>query len=214
LEAVGGAPAGAAAAQAAAGADAEARRRFTRSAAEDLWRGPWLSALLGLGWLATLLLWWLDRRGRRANGSEGGSEARPERPPPGLGSLVLRFDRACRAGDAEAARTALLEWGRARWPAAPPRGPLELFTRLGADQDTRAQACELERRLYGAAAGLEGAWDGAAALSALKGLLNNASVPPPGPASQLPPLYPAGAGATVPEGETVQGVTGPFGLSR
>ena len=172
-----------------AAADSLARQRLAEAAADDHWRGPWLSALLALGWLTTLVLWWLDRRTRLP---------RPERPSISEGadfkldldSALRRLERACQADDSRAARAALLAWGSIRWPEHPPRGPEQLLARIGADEDARKQVRSLEQHLYGDEGATTTAWDGAATLSRLRPHLIAAAAPDPKHGLSLPPLYP------------------------
>jgi hypothetical protein len=185
IRVVGGAAAGG------EGADADLNRRFTDAAADDLWRGPWLTALLALGWLLTLAAWWRDRRRRPASGTVPAAAAPADGPPVALSGLLLRFERACRGNDARAARGALLDWGRSRWPERPPRGPLDLFTRLGADAAALEQARRLESVLYGGRDGNTAQWDGLSARAVLEPWLTGAGTPAAdASASRLPPLYP------------------------
>ncbi|MEO5338143.1 MAG: hypothetical protein H7841_14810 [Magnetospirillum sp. WYHS-4] len=89
---------------------------------------------IGLGLL--LALWLADRilslprvvRGRR------------------LAAAHRRFARACRDGDAAAARRALLDWGAVRWEPAP-RGLRDLGSRLGGESARALDA--LDSALYG-----------------------------------------------------------------
>jgi hypothetical protein len=104
---------------------------------------PWISAVLAGGWLSTLLLW--RRRTRVARLS------RPENPGAvGSGTASTarkRFLIACQAGDAAAARRALLAWTAAHWPDDPPRGLEALAQRLP-DPEVREALAELNRALY------------------------------------------------------------------
>lgn len=147
----------------------------------DLWQGPWLTVILALAWLATLLH---CRRTQRAPAPPA-----PEPEADGLAQTRRRFERACRDGDAAGARTALLAWGRARWPASPPRGIEMLLRQLAADDTLFALGRGLDAHLYAPSAG---DWQPAALLRACQPLLRE-----PGPDARdagaaLPPLYPAG----------------------
>jgi hypothetical protein len=77
----------------------------------------WLSVALGVGWVLTLALWWWDHRrtGRPVRDKEGGEAAASRR------GALKTLRQACRAGDPQAAREALLGWARVLWPERPPR---------------------------------------------------------------------------------------------
>ncbi len=76
---------------------------------------PWLSLLLGLGWLLTLLLFWRQRRRQ---------PSLPVRDQAGRACAGREKDalqvlwRATDRNDAKATREALLAWSRCRWPEA------------------------------------------------------------------------------------------------
>jgi hypothetical protein len=139
-----------------------------------LW--PWLSGLLALGWAVTIVLWWRRSRGPRP---EAATTALPDSKTASRG---LR--QAVRAGDPEAAARALLDWGAALWPGAPPRSLRQLAERCDSPVATGITA--LERTLYAASAER---WNGEELLRAVA-----AFRPPSGdsaaPAGGLPPLYP------------------------
>ncbi|MGE5152485.1 MAG: BatD family protein [Bdellovibrio bacteriovorus] len=157
-------------------------------AGPGLW--PWLSLMLGLGWLLTLA-WTLWRRGR-------GGAAMPRQTAPDAGaraesarSALAKLHRACGQGDPRAAREALLGWGRARWPQRPPRGLGPLAERLG-EVDAIQVLGDLDRAIYAQdnAGGVPG-WDGMAAWARLEPLLRAEQVTAsPRGAGPLPPLYP------------------------
>lgn len=60
--------------------------------------------------------------------------------------------RACRAGNATAARNALLLWAAARWPEAPLRSLPAVARRLAPDPRAIAAVNDLDRHLYGGTA--------------------------------------------------------------
>ncbi len=176
-----------AASPAAADGDQLARAEFIRNAAADLWGEQWLAILFAMAWLTTLLLW-LRERGRhrpatdpRGPGTAGETAAR------GTNEQVLRFKRACVAADARAARAALLDWGRSRWPRRAPSGPLELMEWLDANPAAVRAALAIEQNLYGKQAS---GWDGKPALAAIAPLLEAAQGRPAVEQPALPPLYP------------------------
>lgn len=102
----------------------------------------WLSLGLGLAWLATLALWWRDRR--RTDASGAGVPVRAGTVPRRRAETRLR--RACRAGDTRAARDAMLAWGEACWPDRPPRSLGSLARTV--DDKVGAELAALQEALY------------------------------------------------------------------
>jgi len=179
-------------AEALRGTAAQERQVFLDAAADDRWQGAWLSGFFALGWLATAVLWWLERKRRMRDRGGSAAAGRPA-PKSGLDAPLSRLERACRAGDAADARAALLEWGRTRWPVQPPRGPDQLLLRLGADAAAREQVCRLERHLYADDARDDRpAWEPQSMLNAIKPWLVAAHDAADNAAQSLPPLYPSG----------------------
>jgi hypothetical protein len=143
---------------------------------------PWIAAGLTVAWLLTLAFWLRERRlrqaGRRATLPGQTTPAKPD-------AAAVR--RACRSGDAAAARRALLDWGRVAWPQSPPWGLGELAQRLG-DEAAGAALGELDAELY---APTGGGWDGAEAWERLGNALRRPADGRPALAGDpLPPLYP------------------------
>lgn len=121
--------------------------------------GWWLSLGLGLLWLATLVLWRRDRlRVASARRAPGG-------PSPALSrrQALVQLREACRASDPGAARDALLVWGRACWPQAPPRS-LGALGRM-VDEPSARQIAVLQQALYAPAAD---GWQGDGLYAAIK----------------------------------------------
>ena len=150
-----------------------------------LW--PWLVVLgMGLGWLATLVLFVLERRRGLDRAAGAGLDASPVRPA-SLQKARRAFDSACLKGDPRAARSALMDWGRARWGRDAPTGLAELAARLGGDE-VRACLDGIDRAIYAPG---DRSWDGPAAGRLLRGVLERSA---PGNASRdaeaLPGLYP------------------------
>lgn len=131
----------------AAKADAGARERFVASASNDLRGAPWLALLFALAWMLTLLLWSRERQRGKLVRSQAASDAMTTTER-GVGDALRELQRAIRSADARAARSALLAWGRHRWPQRPPRGPVELMRKLNADAAAVAAAAGIERSLY------------------------------------------------------------------
>jgi hypothetical protein len=143
----------------------------------------WVSLVLGLLWVGTLLAW-LRTRGR-------GGPNRPTRtversdPTSGMKARPLRaaFLAACRNNDASEARRNLLLWANAIGPGAPIRG-LNALGKLTDDPEVTRELQALDRACYAGAS-----WNG----SQLAALLSELSVPTeasPGRRSrELAPLY-------------------------
>ena len=128
-----------------------------------LW--PIVSAVLALGWLATALAWWrsVAARGGRAMRAGGAPRNAGERRP-NERKLLGVVQAACAAGDADAARRALLAWAEARFADA----PRSLGALASALPDPAArEILALEALIYGAA---PGRWDGRALAAALREL--------------------------------------------
>ena len=147
---------------------------------------PWLTLLMGLGWLATLVWLILERRRARAGRSPTTGE------PPLNGSVSMAkarrtLEAACDSGDPRTARAALLAWGRARWGRDAPRGLGALADRFGGE-DLKACLDSIDQAIYAADGG---DWDGPAAWRCLQVILDAASPQPESADSQsLPGLYP------------------------
>lgn len=157
---------------------------------------PWLAAGLGLAWLASLWLWWRERR--RHPAPAGGKPYPGVSVGPRLAAAREGVRQACAGGEPRQVRDALLVWARARWPTEPPRRLEDLATRLAhatgkaeADKGTEWLRC-LDRSLY---ADTGARWDGPAAWRELSPLLDGAQPEArPGHARStdpLPPLYPS-----------------------
>ncbi|MBN2886971.1 MAG: protein BatD [Chromatiaceae bacterium] len=176
-------------------ASAPVEPAVTTSAGDSATPWRWLALAFGLGWLATLGLWWW-RRQRQA--PEAVRDPLPPRTPPPDARLATAracLESACAVADAGAARAALLEWGRARWPGRAPVGLAELGTRL-ADAEAAAQLAALDRLLYAppeAAESARAGWDGEGfarvLLASLRAAESGAEAGRQG-AERLPPLYP------------------------
>lgn len=144
-------------------------------------RDPWLlvALALALGWLLTGGAWWWQAR-RRA-------PALPARAGTGGRASLLTRDlrRACTAGDAAAARDALLAAAATRWPASPCHSLGALARRLPEEAATAVLA--LNAALYRPDAPR---WDGGAellrALDRVEATTTGGSTVP----CRLAPLYP------------------------
>ena len=154
---------------------------------------PWLGLGLGLVWLLTLLLWWLERR--RFPRTSPVQELVGERPSANLAAALESVREACDSGDPRAARTALLAWGQACWRDDPPKRIETLADRLaachGAGVGEAASSLRLlDQSLY--APGVM-SWDGPAAWRYLQPVLSVVSKEARSvrtAADPLPVLYP------------------------
>ena len=156
-----------------------------------LW--PWLALIVVLagGWGATLYLWQRERRARTANRSTDTSvRGAPSEPPPaapGLDPARRAFRAACLARDPRAARTALIDWARARWPDRNPTGLEALDTGFD-DPEVHAILRAIDRAIY---APPGETWDGETAWKRLEPHLGAARANAPDDReSPIPELYP------------------------
>lgn len=148
-----------------------------------LW--PWLTLLLGLAWLGTLVWWRREHRSRRAR---VGAVSDPQDPRGASLSAARReVEKTCLAGDARASRAALMAWAQARWPGEAPNGLGELAMRLGGEE-TGGVLSAIDRAIYAPPSEV---WDGAAAWKNLAPRLGSAGTGEPAWATDpLPALYP------------------------
>jgi len=137
----------------------------------------WSTLVLGALWVATLLAWYLKRRGRvpsapvaEAKPAESASEARRQ------------FRDACRRNDARAARASLMEWLKSSSPAQASIS-LHAFARDAADQNLQSLLLELDRACFAGSP-----WTGEKLLAALQELPVKRGKPK-GQGDQLLPLY-------------------------
>jgi hypothetical protein len=134
----------------------------TRAAAPPSALWPLVSAALALGWLATALLWWrsVAARGGHPTGTRAAASVATERRPKER-KLLRDVESACAAGDADAARRALLAWAEARFAEAP-RSLGALASEL--PEPAAREILALEALIYGTS---PGRWDGRALAAAL-----------------------------------------------
>ncbi len=152
--------------------------------AAGLW--PWVSALLAVSWVGTLLsLWSRRRQGPRRSPTPAANAPRQDT----AAAARKRFLVACQANDAGGARRALLQWAAAHWPQDPPAG-LEALARRLPEPTLQALLRQLDSALYKDASH----WDGQTLARCLSRL------PPPAQATPyaggLAPLYPDAAPPT------------------
>jgi hypothetical protein len=141
------------------------------------WR--WISGVLAMLWLLTLLFWRHERKQR-------GAHKRPllQKKQPTNTHAKKRFHQACRENLAGPARQYLLEWARSHWPDDPPIGLEDLAARLDNNKLTPLLQ-QLDAAVY---AGKKHKWRGRKLGGKLKKLprtrTSTANI------NDLPPLYP------------------------
>jgi hypothetical protein len=148
-----------------------------------------VAASAGGVFLLALLLaatWWAARRGRPLAATAALDASRTAARVPAR-ALVDALHQACTANDARAVRAALLAWGRATWPDAPPTSAGAVARRLAHPGLTQAVKA-LDDTLYAPrAAGFDGSALWRAFAAARKDASGDAG-PAPEP---LPALYPS-----------------------
>ena len=132
-------------------------------ASSSIW--PWLTLLLGVLWLGTLLLLWHKNYRKPAVDSSVSTAGAVDA---GLTAVESRrkFEQACRANDPTQARNYLLQWADAHWPENPPSGLTGLAKRLK-ESGARKAVHALDLCLFNAQGEQ---WDGQRLLKALKKL--------------------------------------------
>ena len=149
----------------------------TAAPSRSIW--PWVSLVLGLLWIATLIAWWRKRPAAPAvrvrPEAETGTSTVLE-----AGAARRAFQQACRDNDAQAARRKLLLWARAVWPTQPPGGLDALAQHL--DPSIGVLLRRLDRACY-----VGGEWSGDELQRALQSL--EVEQPRTRTASNLPDLY-------------------------
>jgi hypothetical protein len=171
---------------------AAAQESGVRSASEDdagwgVW--PWLALVVVLvsGWGATLYLWRRERRTRTApHPAARGAPSEPPPSTPGLDPARRTLRAACLARDPRAARTALIDWARARWPDQTPTGLEALAARFDAPE-LQPILRGIDRAIY---APPGESWDGEAAWTRLEPHLGAARPDAQDTESPIPHLYP------------------------
>jgi hypothetical protein len=141
--------------------------------------GRWavVALLLGMGWLMTLLLWWISSRSKAS--VAGAKTASAEK----LSSLHRKIKKACSNNQAEAAKEALLQWAEVLWPESSPSSLGALSSRV--DGEFADAIDELSRLLYGET---KADWRGTALWNAFKNQPQTGQTSSD-PSSNLEPLF-------------------------
>lgn len=143
------------------------------NSAPTIWQ--WLTLVMFILWLATLLLWRKSARGYAPRSTPTATES--------LRQVTRELHAACRANDAVRARLLLVQWGRCLWPEDPPSGTTAIAGRC--DTELAAAIRELDTALY--ARGSHG-WQGDNLLRLLRKQPGRDPVKPP-TAEGLEPLH-------------------------
>jgi hypothetical protein len=152
--------------------------------ARSFW--PLASALLALGWLVTMALWWRSRSGARPQTApRAGAPAAVAAPRPTSRKILRDLESACVVGDPVAARGALLAFAETRFTESPPRSLGALAALL--PENAGREVLALEAHIYGAGGG--GTWRGEALRATLAELEKAGETPDAGPVDPLAPLY-------------------------
>lgn len=148
----------------------------------------WLSLLLGCGWAASVVLWWLGLAPRRRRAQQAPASASDSvTASTGLRAAQAALLHACADNDAVAARRALLAWGQALLAPARIDNLGVLGEHFGAP--LRAEIDDLNRSLYASSADT---WQGDRLARLCRELEQDRQVVATPPAPGLAPLNPAG----------------------
>jgi BatD DUF11 like domain len=150
-------------------------------ATRDAWR--WVSTVLGLLWVGTLLAWYLNARRRMTTRAAGPASAQERDSSVSVAQARRAFHEACKRDDARAARANLIRWLHIARPATTGSGLRSLFT-AASDARLTTLLVDLDRACFGG-----GAWSGASLLEALPDL-PTARARAPQRAPALASLYP------------------------
>lgn len=138
----------------------------TSTAAPGGWLWPALAVLFGLLWLATVGFYLRQGKQQREQPDSAGDKRAVATGQTSARAARRKFEAACRANDARAARAALLAWAACHWPENPPRG-LTHLARLIKSDAARKAINDLDAHLFQQPAG---EWEGESLLEALKKL--------------------------------------------
>jgi hypothetical protein len=151
-------------------------------AARNYW--PLAAAAIAVVWVGTLLLWWRSRAPRSPRAPSRVQERTPGERRTSPKKLLHDVQSACAAADADGTRRALLAWGEAHYPQAPPRSLGALAAHL--QSEAAREVLDLEAHIYGAQGG---PWDGRALAAALAALESAAADAARKDDEPLLPLY-------------------------
>lgn len=124
-----------------AAAESEPALAADASARSGIW--PWISALLLLCNLLTLLLWW-----RQHNRQKPIVDSSPSEQPGNLKDALRRLRQACEQRDAAATRAALLAWAQVLWGG---HRRLQDIARAAASVEVERELTQIEAVLFAGA---------------------------------------------------------------
>ncbi|MBN1379097.1 MAG: protein BatD [Gammaproteobacteria bacterium] len=102
----------------------------------------WISLLLALGWIITLILWWQQSLQQRKLAKD--KPAATAKPDPAVALKQLRV--ACRDNQPQTAKQALLKWAQARWPEGGMHNLDAVASKTGGELENQIR--QLNARLY------------------------------------------------------------------
>jgi hypothetical protein len=148
---------------------------------------PIASIAFGAAWLATLAAWWWRTRSRTTRVAAAGraAPAPASERRPSARKLVRELESVCTAGDANAARTLLLEFAAVRFAPDPPRSLGALAAVL--PEAIGREVLALEAHIYGALPSAE--WDSGGLKAVLGALLTVGEAGEKAVTEPLAPLY-------------------------
>ncbi len=138
----------------------------------------WISLVLALGWLGTLIVWGLKNRKKLPQ------ENLEKHSSPNNRRAVRSLKRSCYDNDSQAAKDALLQWAGAIWPESPPNSLGDIERRCSGT--LKSELKTLNQSLYGIE---ENAWHGQALWVAFFQHQKERAVPKDNGKIGLEPLY-------------------------
>lgn len=145
---------------------------------QEQWLWKIFSLVLALGWITTVVTWWLQNRKSQQLVSQESTRTINER------KSIKELRKACRHNDAQSAKTALLDWAKAIWPEQPPAGLGAIGIRSGGSLNDEIKW--LNQYLYGKQTG---DWSGQALWNAFSEYRKELGINRSADVFELEPLY-------------------------
>ncbi|MFK8068733.1 MAG: BatD family protein [Gammaproteobacteria bacterium] len=125
---------------------------------------PWIAMLLGIGWLLTIIVWWMQSRSNVATLDEEKTSLNRLKNMEASPRSILRVLReAVRSNDPAATKDAVLKWAESIWEESTPKSLADLASLC--EQPLSDQLMLLSSHIYG---GDEKNWDGEQLLIAIE----------------------------------------------